>query len=234
MEAAGTLQDVRAFSGLLQDVRERAEWRVVFWVTHHENARGQVSGAWAGNCDLLLHVTAQGHGRTRLYFQKVRWASDFQKKTLQLVWTDNEGFDIDEKPEADDEMIGELILAAIAADPGIGWTRVEEQTKGVNAARRRAIRDGLFARREIINVTREGGTEVGLFECPKGKVARLYLAADPAVQHLVSELRPAPDAVGTQSGFTASGTADAADLASASAEVERLADLARRYEEEQT
>jgi AAA domain len=64
MEAAGTLQEVRAFLVLVDDVRRSAGRPFASVLVHHENKGGQVSGAWEGAGDTLLHVSAQGRGRS--------------------------------------------------------------------------------------------------------------------------------------------------------------------------
>jgi putative DNA primase/helicase len=122
MNEAGTLQEVRDFMALVAQVRERSCRRVTIALVHHENRAGQVSGAWEGAVDTLLHVTAQGHGRTRLHVQKARWSSEHHKLTLHLTWADGEGFAIEDKPELDDATVAEQILAALRANPGLGWT----------------------------------------------------------------------------------------------------------------
>ena len=76
MDAAGTLQEVRDFMALVEELRRATERRLTVVLVHHENKGGQVSGAWEGAGDTLCHVQGQGHGRTRLFFQKARWASE--------------------------------------------------------------------------------------------------------------------------------------------------------------
>ena len=131
MDEAGTLQEVRDFMALVADVRERAGRRVAFMLVHHENKGGQVSGAWEGAGDTLLHVTGQGHGRTRLYFQKARWSSAHHATALEPAWADGEGFAVDDSPELDDDTLAEQILAFIGENPGTGWAKVEKATPGI-------------------------------------------------------------------------------------------------------
>jgi hypothetical protein len=194
MEEAGTLQEVRDFMMLVAGVRRLAERRVAFILIHHENKGGKVSGAWEGSGDTLLHVSAQGNGRTRLYVQKARWSSAHHAATLHLRWTGVEGFELEEAPELDDETLAEMLLAAIRENPGLSWTRVEEATPGVSRERRRNVRDGLFVARRILNVVKEQGVEVTLRGCPERRPSRLYPADDPSIAHL----RPDPGAVAAQ------------------------------------
>ncbi len=88
MNEAGTLQEVRDFMHLVGKARELAGRPVTVVLIHHENKGGKVSGAWEGAGDTLFHVRAQGHGQTRLYVQKARWASAHHATTLHLTWTD--------------------------------------------------------------------------------------------------------------------------------------------------
>jgi len=186
MNEAGTLQEVRDFTALVDQVRAQTERGVAVVLIHHENKGGKVSGAWEGAGDTLFHVQAQGHGSVRLHVQKACWSSTWHKKTLQLVWTDVEGFNVEQKEELDDETLAEQIVAAIRHDPGKGWSRVEEATPGVNRQRRMAVRDGLLARGQIVNIGKgESGEEVALAYCPERKAARLFPVDDPTISHLL-------------------------------------------------
>jgi hypothetical protein len=195
MNEAGTLQEVRDFMALVDEVRAQAERGVVVVLIHHENKGGQVSGAWEGAGDTLFHVQAQGHGSIRLHVQKARWSSNWHKKTLQLTWAEGEGFNVEEKEELDDETLAEQILAAIRHDPGKGWARIEEATPGVNRQRRMAVRDGLLSRGQIVNVGKDvDGEPLALAHCPERRPARLYPVDDPTIGHLL----PASGADGEQ------------------------------------
>jgi AAA domain/Bifunctional DNA primase/polymerase, N-terminal len=195
MTDAGTLAEVRGFLTLVAEVRHRAGRAVTFVLVHHENKAGAVSGAWEGAGDTLLHVQGKGHGRTRLYVQKARWSSTWHAQTLELKWTDGEAFAVDEKPEVSDDDIAERILAAVAANPGTGWTAVAEAVTGIQRNRRTTIRDRLLSDQKIVNVAKENGHDVALDHCAQGRPAHLYLASDPTI----SKLRPNPGEVGAKS-----------------------------------
>jgi hypothetical protein len=195
MNEAGTLQDVAHFMELVAQVRALAGRAVAVVFVHHENKGGKVSGAWEGAGDTLFHVQAQGQGKVRLHVQKARWSSEHHKSTLQLVWADGEGFRLEDTAEVDDETLAEQIIAAIAAEPGIGWTRIEEATPGVARKRRRDIRDRLLRDGRIVNVVKgKDGAEVALDSCPERRPASLYVGDDPTISHL----RPASGADGAQ------------------------------------
>jgi hypothetical protein len=189
MNEAGTLQEVRDFMKLVAQLRALTGRRLTVVLLHHENKGGQVSGAWEGAVDTLLHVQGQGHGRTRLFFQKARWASAQHGTAVGLLWTEGEGFAVEQREELDDEAIAELIVEQVRENAGTGWMKVEYAVKGVGAERIRAVRDALLASGVIVNV--DGGE---LRPLQERRAAHLYLAEDPSIRHL----RPASDAAPTQ------------------------------------
>jgi hypothetical protein len=195
MNEAGTLQEVRDFMRLLAALRARTGRALTIVLIHHENKGGQVSGAWEGSGDTLMHVQGQGHGKTRVHVQKARWASAYHAQTFHLTWTEGDGFEVDERPELDDNTLADLILAHVGENAGTSWTKVEEATPGVNRQRRRDVRDRLLTGGRLVNVVKEDGDEVAIDTCPERKTSRLYLADDPAISHL----RPAPGAAAAQS-----------------------------------
>jgi len=46
-----------------------------------------------------LHAQVRTRGKTTLTIQKARWASEWHKRRLDLVWTDGEGFEVAEAEE---------------------------------------------------------------------------------------------------------------------------------------
>jgi len=202
MNEAGTLQEVRAFIALCDDVRRRAGRSVTFLLIHHENKGGKVSGAWEGAGDTLLHVSGQGTGGTRLHVQKARWASAWHAKTLDLRWTDGEGFEVEVKPDVSDEDLADAIEVATAQEPGSGWRKIADTITGVRGAHKGVIRDRMLAEGRIVNVVKENGVEVALDHCPQGRPAHLFPADDPAIKQLI----PAPESAGNQ--FDSAGVLD--------------------------
>jgi hypothetical protein len=183
MNEAGTLQEVRDFMVLIAAVRELAGRHVTFVLVHHENKGGQVSGAWEGSGDTLLHVQGQGNGRTRLFVQKARWSSSHHGTALNLVWADGDGFEVEDKPVLDDDAITNMILAAVHDTPGAGWRTIEDATPGVGTARRREIRDRMLEGGQLLNVV----DWVPLDHCPARKPARLYAHDDPTIAHTLTQ-----------------------------------------------
>jgi putative DNA primase/helicase len=207
MHDAGTLQEVRDFMALVDNVRERSARRVAFVLVHHENKGGKVSGAWEGAGDTLFHVQGQGHGRTRLYVQKARWSSESHATSLNLLWTDGEGFAVEERPELDDEALAELIVAGVRENPGTGWMKVRDTIKGVGNDRIDAIRDGLFASGRLVNVV-DGEARYGV---EPRRAAPLHLPDDPTISHLCQDSGAAP--AQTALALAAEGTATSAPCA---------------------
>ena len=92
MDEAGTLQEVRAFTELVEDVRRQCARSLAVILVHHQNKAGAVSGAWEAAGDTLLHVQAAGNGHTVVFVQKARWDTERTQTTLKLAWTDGESF----------------------------------------------------------------------------------------------------------------------------------------------
>jgi hypothetical protein len=81
-----------------------------------------------------------------------------------------------------------------SANPGLGWTKIEREVRGIANDRKREIRDTLFREGRIVNVVKQDGVEVLLHECPERSPARLFLSEDPSLSHL----RPASGAAPAQ------------------------------------
>jgi AAA domain len=170
----GTPDEIRRFEEHVADLRRLVERPFALLLIHHENRAGQPSGAWERFPDTLLHVTPQGNGRTRAFWQKARWASSLHGTSTTLLWADGESFMVEAKPELTEESMREALLAAVLANPGGSWTKIrdardsdgEKLVRG-NLTELQALRDALLAERILLN---RAPTE-GRFE--------LYLADDP-------------------------------------------------------
>jgi hypothetical protein len=178
MNEAGTLQEVRDFMVLVDEVRERSGRRLAVVLIHHENKGGKVSGAWEGSGDTLFHVLGQGHGRLRLYFQKARWSSSHHATTLQLVWAEGEGFELAEGEPARPERTWDDIATFVLEHGGCAWNKVDKAVPGQREYLQRR-RDQMLADGLLVNA----GTPAG-FE--------LWHRDDPA--------RPTLDATGSEAG----------------------------------
>lgn len=177
MNEAGTLQETRDFSQLLESVRNLAGRPITFVLVHHQNKGGQVSGAWEGAGDTLLHVTAQGHGKTRVHVQKARWASSWHGKSIQLVWADGEGFLVADAPQRDTNTIADEILAAVLAEGGRGWNQVAKSVSG-NAVKTRAVRDQLLEAGQLVDANAAQGRRTMVLWHPNDPLCPVRLDTD--------------------------------------------------------
>lgn len=126
MEAAGTLQEVRAFIALVDEVRLIANRELAVVLVHHENKGGKVSGAWEGAGDTLLHAQQQGHGKLRLYVQKARWAGELHATSLHLAWAEGDSFErLDDQPATDQEVY-DVLASYVLANGGKSFTATRE------------------------------------------------------------------------------------------------------------
>jgi hypothetical protein len=99
-KGAGTPDDVSEFNTLIVDLHSLTPRQFALWVVHHENKAGDVSGAWERLPDTLVHVSAQGNGRTRVHWRKVRWSSRMHNTSVVLLWDDG-GFTLEEARQRD-------------------------------------------------------------------------------------------------------------------------------------
>ena len=150
MEGGGTSDDIRAFLRHVEDVQNACRYKPAVTIVHHENRSGQVSGTWEREPDLLVHVRGQGHGRTRLYWQKARWASDLHGTSTQLIWADGESFTVDDKPEVTVDTMAADIVAAVRDMPGSSWTSLRNHITG-NLTEAATVRDQLVRDGVIVN-----------------------------------------------------------------------------------
>jgi hypothetical protein len=211
MNEAGTLRQVGDFMLLVGDLRRRSGRAVTVVLIHHENKGGAVSGAWEGSGDTLFHVQGQGYGHTRLFVEKARWASSLHCKGFRLAWTDGEGFTVEDKPLVTDDMLAEEILAAVLANGGASWNKIDEETSG-KGERKRALRDRLLAGGRLV----DAGT---------GSRMALWHADDPARPPTQEALRPDRDAPGDA---PVSGTGETDHCGTASLRPDVVRDAGRR------
>lgn len=150
MEGGGTLDEIGTFVALLADIQRRTESALAVLLVHHQNRAGQVSGAWEGLPDSLVHVQAQGHGRTRVYWQKLRWSSRLHGTSTTLLWADGDAFTVEEREQVSEDTIAADILAAATELPGGSWTKIRDKVKG-NAVEIAEVRDRLLKEGALVN-----------------------------------------------------------------------------------
>jgi hypothetical protein len=166
MEGAGTIPEVRAFSKLVDEVRDLSGRPLAFLLVHHENRTGKVSGAWEGVGETLLHVTAQGHGHLRLYMQKARWSSELHQTTLRLAWAEGDSFTVEDPEPSRPERTYDDIAEYVLRHGGCNWNEVNKAVSGqADYLRRR--RDVMLADGVLLNLG-------------KGQALALWHRDDPA------------------------------------------------------
>jgi AAA domain len=124
MVGGGTPDEVSAFESKLRELRALIARPVAFWIVHHENKAGDVSGAWERVPDTLVHVQAAGNGHTRLVFRKARWSSEFHGRSLNLTWQEGRTFEVVEEAGRD---LWDETLEAFRSDDA--WRTFHEVAK---------------------------------------------------------------------------------------------------------
>lgn len=137
-KGTGTPDDVNEFGEMTNDLRALAERQFALWIVHHENKQGDVSGAWERVPDTLVHVSAQGNGRTRVNWRKARWSSRLHNTTINLLWDDG-SFTIDEA------RIRDLHLELIEAFRNDDRWRTAREAAGLISANQDKTRDALMS-----------------------------------------------------------------------------------------
>lgn len=139
MTGGGTPDEVSAFEALLQDVESSCSQPFAWWIVHHENKQGDVSGAWERVPDCLCHVQSQGPGHTRIYLRKARWADSLHARALDLVWTEGRSFARRERPERD--LHAEILGLFAEADRWLTAREVASELRSQLAQTRQALTD---------------------------------------------------------------------------------------------
>jgi hypothetical protein len=125
--------------------------RRAFWLLHHPNKAGQVSGDWGRHPDTRIELLRDGdRPRTKLDWAKTRWArvpaEDFPKKWL-LEWVpETQGYtvvDVDSIGASDDELRSR-IDEYLRAHPWSSTTTVEKGVSGSNDKLRAILKSGRY------------------------------------------------------------------------------------------
>lgn len=124
MEGGGTPSEVRDFVALLKECGLHAgdpERAMAFWLAHHENVAGEISGAWRADPDTVVHVEPDGKGRTKLTWTKCRWSSGRHGQLMILAHTEHEGFEVVDIPgprqQVDADELDRLVLTYLLDQP---------------------------------------------------------------------------------------------------------------------
>jgi AAA domain len=120
---------------------------VGYWLLHHENKTGQISGDWGRHPDTKVQLQADGNRpRTKLVWEKTRWATlptDEHPKALMLEWVvETKGYtavELDTVGATDSELEAR-IDTYLTEHPLASTTAVETDVKGT-ASRIRTLLD---------------------------------------------------------------------------------------------
>jgi hypothetical protein len=150
LQGGGTPEEIKTFVNLLELVRAELDRPLAFELVLHENKAGEVSGAWEGATDTLVHVQPRGNGQTAIVWRKARWHSSLHGKAWKLKWLDGERFELDDTPDTTDEAIADQLLALVRESPGGSWNDYDPLLKG-KARTKRRVRDELLADGRLVN-----------------------------------------------------------------------------------
>lgn len=127
-KGTGTPDEINEFDDHIKDLRAQVTAPFALWIVHHENKQGDVSGAWERYPDTLVHVQAQGNGRTRVYWRKVRWSSTLHDTSITLLWADGNSYQTEETTERN--YPNELVQAFTTDN---AWRTADESRKLIKA-----------------------------------------------------------------------------------------------------
>jgi hypothetical protein len=145
-----------AASGRPDETQQFVDWLVecglksvrAFWLLHHENKAGQISGDWGRHPDTKVSLQQDGsRQRTKLDWAKTRWATpptDAIAKACMLEWIlETQGYSVTELDTvgATDMELEQRITDFLTEHPASSTTTVETEVKGT-AARIRRLLDG--------------------------------------------------------------------------------------------
>lgn len=111
--------------------------RRAFWLLHHENKHGQISGDWGRHPDTKALLQRDGNRqRTKLTWDKTRWATlEPDERAVLLEWVvEGQGYNVAELDAAgttDDKLDGR-IAAYLHGHPRSATAAVHRNVKGTN------------------------------------------------------------------------------------------------------
>jgi hypothetical protein len=200
MIGGGTPDEVKAFEAHLAALRGLLERPLAVWLIHHENVRGQISGAWGRVPDTQIRLVGTGNGSARLVWDKTRDSETLHKTSWKLKWAPGQSFELDDTPDVTEDEIVESVIAAVLANPGASWNVIDKATKGT-AETKRQVRDRLISSGALVN---RG----------KGKGFALFVADDdPAPQLSWAETEQASRDLQAETGTYGHPTTDVIERA---------------------
>lgn len=140
MAGPGAPSETDAFLDLLKDAGLGTE--LAWWIVHHVNKAGQISGDFDRHPDTLIRYTYEGKRRNQLTWEKLRWGNQ-GREPLLLEWLDQGvGYRIlDTTPDDIDwHDLEQRALNAITAHPGCSQRDVETATSSKGERARTVVR----------------------------------------------------------------------------------------------
>lgn len=135
-----------ATSGRPDDTQQFVDWLVEcglkttrsFWLLHHENKAGQISGDWGRHPDTKVALQRDGNKpRTKLDWAKTRWATlEPEEKVVMLEWvTETQGYTVTEldKIGASTTELDAAIDAFMAVQKLASTNKIHSNVKGTNS-----------------------------------------------------------------------------------------------------
>ncbi len=186
-EGGGTPAEVREFVALLKECGLHAgdpAIALAFWLAHHENKAGEISGAWRADPDTLVHVEGDGQGRTKVTFEKCRWSSSRQGQRMILAWATGEGYEVIETPDRPtlsgedvDAQVLAFVIAEASEDRRPGMVKVREAV-AVRSERVDEALERLKKRGEITDLDRKGCPHPGTPGTPRYWIPRSHAGSE--------------------------------------------------------
>lgn len=183
----GTPEETSAFVALLKEAGLGTE--LAWWIVHHQNKQGQISGDWDRHPDTLIRYSYTGKRRNELIWEKVRHG-DQGRAPMVLEWLDQGvGYRIIDTsvPDVDWNELEEKVRGTIKLLPGCSGNDVYKalQAAGDGAKKTHVMEtiQRLLEQRQL----EDRGTG------KKGAARRLHIADGQRQQTLVDEQPPVPD-----------------------------------------
>jgi AAA domain-containing protein len=146
-----------AASGRPDETQQFVDWLVecglkaerAFWLLHHENKAGQISGDWGRHPDTKVALQRDGNRqRTKLDWNKTRWATlEPDEKTVMLEWVlETQGYTVTalDTVGASDLELEQRVADYLTEHPFASTTTVETEVKGTATRIRRVLEGPRF------------------------------------------------------------------------------------------
>jgi hypothetical protein len=148
-----------AASGRPDETQQFVDWLVAcglkteraFWLLHHENKSGQISGDWGRHPDTKVQLEQDGNRpRTKLTWAKTRWAtlpSETVARACLLEWIiETQGYSVTdlEAVGASDSELEARLVDYLLESPGATTNAIKASVKGTNSRIRELLEGERF------------------------------------------------------------------------------------------